>query len=389
MELDEAIVKFGGKAGQLMVLKEEMPELPIPKFTVIKNKEIMGDWNNLLDIVKKRIQDLSPPYIVRGSNPDDHFGLEGILPTYPIGVDQITTAEDVRHCASSIAGHYQRGAMTEKSLFGQYQEVYGPTSNVTHGLIMHKNPSHIMLIALRHPHNPNILQLEFVSGSGRQRKYLVFQYDTKENIAYRDELSRPIDAKDIFARSWVNNLTKDYNALFREVVNIIRVVEESGKITLNYAQYFEFGFDHLGLFQVRPSMPYSDPKFDLDVSDVPPERRTNLCFGQTSPKGIKYYYTGSTGDSKNSYVNKGYFNFFTQWDLIDFRGEAEFGILSEAKFQKQRGFAIKGTNTSFLAHCLYRFLKRSEVALIGVEEAPPYGEAVKIISNGINAALYF
>lgn len=370
MDLDAAIKNFGGKAGQLIVLDQANLGLPIPTYVFLGSGELFSS-------VKSEVAAMNPPYIVRGSNPSDHMGLEGIIPTYPnlkYPVDVVEMVLKLRQETSS------------PNFFSQYEEVYGVVDHTTHALIMEQNRSDTFVNALRHPHLPEFLQMEFVHApmAGWERRCIALQYNMVKREFYMGSLEVRIELDEALKKISELGGVKKTEEMLQSIMDIVTKVESSNMVTSGYALQFEMGLDQPALFQVRPFKPFSKPAFNFPVDGTDLHR---FCFGQTPPEGIEigveendhiYGY----GLKYNTISPNGYFNVFDASTLHNL------GFIDPG-YRHLRVLGFDTPNASMLSHGMIRLMKRAEVVCLGANlpKGPKRCSKVRVISNGADYRL--
>ncbi len=389
MDLEDAIRSHGGKAGQLDALAdvEGVAEF-IPPYVVKRRGEPFTS-------VQQRIERLRPPYLVRPSNPDDHFGLEGILPTFPEegpGDEELScelsTANDVR----IAIGRMER--LCDQRI-RRYEELYGPTSRETHALVMERNPSQAHLVALRHPHAPRTLYFEISSGEGLGRWTAPFRYDEESGQATCRGQRMSLQAMGyLLDHLFPAALGGRSAGLLETHLKLIGRVERSGRIAPGWAHGYELGFDAPALFQVRPFMRYAPPAFGLDLSGIDPCRRTGFCFGQTEGTDLAWMGSWTVGDrslqdflrQRAGLLPAGVEGYFTQLDRGDMSAIYH-SFLPETTLRSMRALAPP-YDGAILHHNLQRIVKQ-RVTLMDLERIRGGPCGVRIVSNGAQGALLY
>ena len=382
MHLNEAIDYFGGKTGQLVVLKKAIPELPIRKLAIRRKGDPIND-------LERQMQDIEPPYILRGSNKHDHFNLEGIIPSYPNKEwkGPLTTFDVISYLVELLEWSW------DDHLFKDYESIYGEKDHTIHSLVMHMNPSKTRLVALRHPHNRDLIHMELaeIESSRIKRTYLVLQYNTKEETFHFGNDKKEVRLDFIANCPWMQKYGGDHSAdNLTRIVDIIKAVEQSGEVTPGFAQYFEFCFNDLELVQVRPFMEYSEPTFPIDPTSMPKQFRADMCFRQTPPTGtsLPFITSGNPDKEYSELMRNGVVPNTPEYagglTHLEFTGISMSELLVESKRKYERALAILDTDPAVLSHNLYRLMKRSEVTLIGPQYQPQQGEYMLFVSNGVH-----
>jgi len=263
------IVKYGGKGAILNHIRDNAPDIPLPRYFVQGAGERL--WS-----VRKKIKDLRYPLIVRSSSPYEYADFEGIFESVP----NVRDKSDLRRAIRLVQ---ESAHSTKARLYAQQQ---GFTIGKTiHLIIQEQSPSRYSGAMLRHPNNPDFIFINYFENTEGFRTHRTSRF----NIKTRDEE----ESHSYYASGVSNN-----DACF--LSDQYAKIEELTDIAEGHSLYVEFGLDPFFLYQVRPFKKIATADFSVPEADES-MLESDLVFGITPPEGKVYPVLRSF--SRNRAVN--------------------------------------------------------------------------------------
>jgi len=250
------IVKYGGKGAILNHIRDNAPEIPIPRYFV--KEEGKSLWS-----VRKELRDLQYPLIVRSSSPYEYADFEGIFESIP----------DVRnkHLLKRAMRLVKESAKSEKARTYAQQHGFeiGDRINL---IIQEQSPSVYSGAMMRHPNDPDLIFMNYFENTDGYRTHKTYLFNTKTQDKEHTHL---------FPSFRISNR----NACF--LADQYARIEELTDIAEGHSLYVEFGLEPFFLYQVRPFKKIETADFTIPEADDS-MLESDLVFGITPPEGIVY-----------------------------------------------------------------------------------------------------
>jgi hypothetical protein len=250
------IQQYGGKGAILNHIRDNAPDIPIPDYVIKKQ----GQW---LWSIRKELNILQRPLIVRSSSPYEYSDFEGIF-------DSITDVEsklDLREAIKRV----EESATTKRAKKYAEQRSFD-IGNKIHTIIQEQMGCKFKGAMIRHPNNPDLIFMNCYNGKSNNRDHYHYLFNTK---------TRREEENDIFLSLGISDDTACFLA------DAYERIEELKEIAEEETLYVEFGLNPFFVFQARPSGKIETADFEVPEADDS-MLSTDLVFGITPQEGIVY-----------------------------------------------------------------------------------------------------
>lgn len=213
----ELIDRGGSKLEITRALIESGIDVPIPRST-------WKYYGQSLDSILPEFQKMRKPVIVRGSHKNDYHGFIDVIPT----IKEVNSYSELEKAVKRI-----EEKILEEDVKIHCEDWNQPYTEEVHVLIQEQSPSSLVGSMIRHPHNKDFIDLEYI-------------YLEERGFSLR----RPPFAKKINSEDF-SRLREEKE----EIVNLVEMykrIENSGIIDSSYSQQVEFGLSPLFFYQARP-----------------------------------------------------------------------------------------------------------------------------------------
>lgn len=260
MRYPEGLVhEYGAKAGILLYVARELPDIPQAPMVVSKKNESAEDFLERVGKPEFRL-----PWLVRSSAGAELYGYEGELPTLE--------ESDPDHLKTSVRGVQNSPYALKKKGLGQ------DLPDQINVIIAEKMKSKYTGTYIKHPNIPDFYLMSFT----RTERDLLFG---AVRFSYSYQLS---DGRPTFLESFTNPMDhRDAPFLGSEIKTIMSWhdrIASLPEMDPTWAYQVEFGLYPTCLFQVRPFKPLEEASFELPKDDLIISKP--IVIGITSPEGI-------------------------------------------------------------------------------------------------------
>lgn len=368
------IAEYGGKAGGYFYLRDlggfEKNLVPMLAF-LGRDEKFSG--------IADRFPDNFNPVIVRGSHPNDYWGLVDIIETAKGKVSK----NDLKDAISWIRGmakhpsvlsynEYEREFYKDKD---EWQEYDGKIGIMVQRFIDGPRGS-----IVEHPHKRGAYLIDTVTAWG--------------GITNIDEVI--VDDGRLDCSTAFSKISKD-GTLMAQVVSLYKKVRETGFIPEDYSFQMEFGFDETGkiyFYQARPFKRFQEPTFRLSSRRG---TKNYECFGITPEKGLELRIIKTKADPED--VQNIDHPFALVLDVYGVSLSDHY--IQNPNFQPRNMavFLPVGGSRPNLEHGTYRWVTKAEVSILSREATDisvlsqeikyffkelDTGSVIRVISDGLN-----
>lgn len=364
------IAEFGGKAGGYFYLRDlggfEENLLPMIAF--------IGKDDDFSAIADKPPGFFGKSVIVRGSHPNDYWGL----------VDTLDTKKDIRSkggVAKAITEIREEANKPDVYSYNAYEnEFYGNKEEWQ----QYDGKIRIMIQPFMDGSRGSMVENPHEKGT-----YLI-------DIVGREtddfsSIDRIVAGKEGFGMRYARSAIARSESLISKIIELYKRVKETGFIPGDYSFHMEFGFpdrgsiDKVFFYQARPFKRFEEPPFELDTSIG----GKYSCFGITPQGGLElkvvraWCFPKNVADIEHPFAM-----------VMSIAGDPKMRLWTPS-FQPKNmaAFIPVGSPRTFsLEHNTYKWIAKAQVSITSIYNEELYeglqtGDRIRIISNGLNYGL--
>lgn len=381
MRYPEALVhRYGAKAGILMYVARELPD--IPQAAMIVNEPGESTKNFL-----KRA-DKTPilwPRMFRSSAVVELAGYEGDLPTYKLELVEADASKyKLMVFYPTERRHVYKNCSNEDSFSEYLQNMVNEIKSSTGEgeisvIIAEKSPSSYVGTLVKHPNQDGYYLTCITDESSLEPRYPPYNMGIcplRSNFSYR--LHEGVSSVERFLDNV--EMTPELEEEVKEVASWHDRIANLPEMDDGWTYQIEFGLDPLCLYQVRPFLEKRKASFRLN-SHFDPE--APIVFGVTPPEGINLKVVNWTHTEKGQEEAVLDNSPIAYVDMMRHIGERKTIPNYQAVFMEQC--------VGFLAHKDIKAIRPSQVAVLYVAQVFPYASGengwVNIRSDGVNVQI--
>ncbi len=384
----ELVERYGGKAGVLLAIQEKGINIPTPNFNLIEP----GKW-----IRRKYFFSKNTEYILRGSHPDDYYGMVDIFPTFrdkDTGFKINPPFWARKELIRKIRRTYQD---RERKTFCENNQQGTLDKRIT-VMLQEEIPARFTGSLLRHPHHQDEIIINYYDFENRFNSYGIktkeileingwkikkFKKTFFQITEFYEELERAdiLDPEDVnqveFVIDWRNNPYVVQARAFKKRENPQNFkLEPQSKNHVIIRHNSEIGGKYVHLFGITPGIEleycYVYPGI-LENEGV----RNNMEFVPPNEK----YCLNLDESPDELLIHRGVNRSRTIGGLKD--------ISYSMNFSNMKAFILMKPDPLYLAHDHYRLIKMAGVSILGNVDIPDIGykDKIRIACNGNEALI--
>lgn len=255
---NEEIQKYGGKVAILNHMGERIPSLSIPRYVVKSH----GDPTKSL---KSDFNAMRKPVIVRSSSPYEYGDFEGIFDS----VRDVDSFDGLERAVRTV----EESAVSNRAKKYAKQNGFSIDGKM-HVILQEQSPSIFNGAMMRHPNNPDIIFINYLSGRGANSQ----DYHSYAHSESGDADNLPDSG--FFSKHQVSEQTA------RLLVEKYKQIEAETDISKDHSLFVEFGLEPFAVYQARPFKKFETADFEVPLESSDDNMESNFAFGITPPEGI-------------------------------------------------------------------------------------------------------